>query len=127
METSGLRRSVGGVGLTSVQMMDPEMLGLNGFANDPNWVLDAGRGYPRLAWEDTAGQIIPEPVIDWLAGQGTAETPYRIHTADQLSLLSQASILWDSHFVLAADINLDPALPGGRIFGQAVIPVFKGV
>ena len=51
-----------GVGLTTTEMMDPYMLGLNGFANDPNWVLDAGRDYPRLAWEGTVGQSIP--VVD---------------------------------------------------------------
>jgi hypothetical protein len=50
METSGLLGSAGGVGLTTAEMMDPYMLGLNGFANDPNWVLDAGRDYPRLVW-----------------------------------------------------------------------------
>jgi hypothetical protein len=78
MESSGLSGSAGGAGLTTVEMMDPYMLGLNGFANDPNWVLDAGRDYPRLAWEGTAGQIIPEPIIDWLDGQGTEQEPYRV-------------------------------------------------
>jgi hypothetical protein len=43
METSGQSVSAGGVGLTTAEMMDPYMLGRNGFANDPNWVLDAGR------------------------------------------------------------------------------------
>jgi len=78
METSGLTFSDGGFGLTTAEMMDPYMLGLIGFANDPNWILDAGRDYPRLAWEGTAGQVIPESVIDWLKGQGTEEEPYLI-------------------------------------------------
>ncbi len=128
METSGLTVSSGGVGLTTAEMMDPYMLGLNGFANDPNWVLDAGLEYPRLAWEGTVGQIIPtEPVIDWLDGQGTKEDPYRIDTAEQLILLSRASVLWDRHFVLGADIDLDPNLPDGRVFSQAVFQSFSGV
>jgi len=127
METSGLTVSDGGIGLTTAEMMDPYMLGLNGFANDPNWILSAGRDYPRLAWEGTNGEIIPEPVIDWLDGLGTEEEPYRIDTADQLILLSRASALWDSHFVLSADIDLDPNLPGRRVFSQAVIQVFSGV
>ena len=71
--------------------------------------------------------MIPVADIDWLAGQGTAHSPYRIDTADQLVLLSKASILRDRHFVLGADIDLDPALPGRRIFRQAVIPIFIGV
>jgi hypothetical protein len=127
METSGLLGSAGGVGLTTAEMMDPYMLGLNGFANDPNWVLDAGRDYPRLAWEGTAGQIISEPGIDWLEGGGTAEKPYRIDTAEQLVFLGRAGALYDRHFVLGADIDLDPNLPNGQVFPQAVIPTFEGV
>jgi len=127
IETSGLLISAGGVGLTTAEMMDPYMLGLNGFANDPNWVLDAARDYPRLVRQGTPGEIIPEPHIDWLEGQGTPEGPYRIDTADQLILLTRVSILWDKHFVLAADIDMDPDLVKGHIFAQAVIPTFTGV
>jgi len=128
IETSGQMGSDGGFGLTTIEMMDPEMLGLHGLlTNDPNWVLDAGRDYPRLAWEGTAGQIIPEPVIDWLDGQGTEEEPYRIDTADQLILFGRAGMLWDKYFILGADINLDPNLQGGRVFSRAVITSFDGV
>jgi len=127
MQTSGLSGSTGGVGLTTAEMMDPDMLGLNGLADDPNWVLDAGHDYPRLAWEGSPGQIITEPEIDWLQGSGTAEAPYRIDTCDQLILLGKAGILSDKHFVLGADIDMDPNLPGGRLFTQAVIPRFTGV
>ena len=127
MEVSGLTVSGGGVGLTTGEMMDPYMLGLNGFANDPNWVLDAGRDYPRLASEGTNGQVIPDPIIDWLEGQGTDQEPYRIDMADQLISLRRASALWDKHFVLVADVDLDPNLPGRAVFSEAVIPLFSGV
>jgi len=130
METSSLVGSLGGwggVGLTTVEMMDAYMLGLNGFANDPNWVLDAGRDYPRLAWEGTRGAVIPEPDVDWLEGRGTAEDPYHLEAADQLILLHRASALWDKHFVLDTDIDLDPNLPGGCVFTQAVVPEFAGI
>ncbi|MFZ2147871.1 MAG: GLUG motif-containing protein, partial [Sedimentisphaerales bacterium] len=126
-QTSGLSGSACGVGLTTAEMMDSYMLGLNGFANDPNWVLDAGRDYPRLAWEGTPGGIIPEPVIDWLEGQGTPEDPYRIDTADQLTFLGRASALCDRHFVLSSDIDLYPNLPNGQVFPRSVIPNFTGV
>jgi len=126
-KTSGSPESAGGVGLTTVEMMDPNMLGLNGFGRDPNWVLNAGRDYPRLAWEGTPGQVIAEPSIDWLQGHGTVEDPYRIDTAAQLILLGEVGILWDKHIILGADIDLDPALPGRRTFGQVVIRAFKGV
>jgi rhodanese-related sulfurtransferase len=127
IEASGQAGSDRCVGLTTAEMMNPYMLGLNGFANDPNWVLNPGLDYPRLIWEDTPGQIIPEPEIDWLEGDGTTEEPYRIITADQLILLGKASILWDKLFVLCADIDLDPNLPDGQVFGQAVIPKFTGI
>jgi hypothetical protein len=116
-QTSGQAKSAGGVGLTTAEMKDPDMLGLNGLANDPNWVLDADHDYPRLAWEGTAGQIIPAPDVHWLEGRGTAENPYRVDTADQLILLGKASILCDQHFRLVADIDLSakkwsgPAIP----------------
>ncbi len=105
-DSSGLSASVGGLGLTTAEMMDPNLLGLNGFAHDPNWVLDAGRDYPRLAWQGTPGATIAEPNIDWLQGQGTAESPYEIDSADQLISLGKTSVLWDRHFVLGADIDL---------------------
>jgi len=126
-ETSGLSGSDGGIGLTTAEMRDPYMLGLNGFADDPNWVLDAGRDYPRLAWQGMPGDIIPELVIDWLEGQGTSDAPYQMDTADQLTLLSKASILWDKHFVLNADIDLDPNLPNRPLFRQSPVQLFTGV
>ncbi len=126
-EASGLLGSAGGVGLTTAEMMDPNMLGLNGFANDPNWVLDTGRDYPRLTWEKTPGRIIPELVIDWPEGGGTAEDPHRIDTAEQLVFLGRAGALCDRYFVLGADLDLDPNTRGGKLFPQAVIPSFTGV
>jgi hypothetical protein len=126
-ETCGVGGSAGGVGLTTVEMMDPYMLGLNGFANDPNWVLDAGHDYPRLAWEGKPGRIIPPPRIDWLQGHGTVEDPYRVDTAEQLIFLGRASALCNGCFFLAADIDLDPSLPGRQLFRTPVIPVFTGL
>ncbi len=117
----GLARSDGGVGLTTDEIMNPEMLGFNGLANDPNWVLDADRDYPRLAWEGTAGQIVPWPAFDFLEGSGTAEAPYQIETVDQLVFLSRAGALAGSHFMLLDDLDLSELL-----WPQAVIPYFNG-
>jgi hypothetical protein len=127
VETSGLSGSVGGVGLTTGEMRDPHTLGLNGFANDLNWVLNPGMDYPRLAWEGKPGQVIVEPIIEEFEGSGLEQNPYEIGAARQLILLGKSSILWDKHFILSADIDLDPNRPDGRIFGQAVIPDFRGV
>ena len=127
VQTSGQITSDGGTDLTTAEMKDPFIFGLNGFANDPNWVLDAGHDYPRLAWEGTPGQVIPMPDIDWMEGKGTPAEPYYIDTATQLILLGKASVLWDRHYVLGADIDLGPNLPDRKLFAQAVIPKFSGV
>jgi len=121
IQTSGQAISPGGVGLTTAEMMDPEMLGLNGLAGDPNWVVDAHRDYPHLAWEGTPGDMVPEPVIDWLSGDGIRERPYELANVDQLLRLSKAGALADKHFKLTNDFDLSD-----RIWPQAVIPYFNG-
>ncbi len=121
VERSGQTSSAGGTGLSTAEMMDPEMLGLNGLADNPNWVLDAYNDYPHLAWEGTTGDMIPQPEINWLDGDGTVESPYQIATADQLSRLSRAGVLTDRHFILVNDIDL-----AGLSWTQAVIPYFTG-
>jgi hypothetical protein len=126
IETSGTTVSDGGVGLSTSEIMNPYWLGLNGLGNNPNWVIDAGQDYPRLAWEGTAGQTVITPDVDWLIGNGTPTDPYCIDTSAQLIMLSKASILWDRHFLLREDVDLDPNLPNHFIFGQAVIPRFAG-
>ena len=121
METSGQNQSDGGVGLTTAEMMDSEFISLNGWAGDPNWILDNVHDYPHLAWEGTPGQSIPEPIIDWMDGTGTTDNPYKVVNADQLVMISKAFILWDKHFVLSADISLI-----GKTWSMAVMPEFWG-
>lgn len=41
-------------------------------------------------------------------GSGTAEDPYQIATAQDLILLGESPDDYDKHFVLTADIDLDP-------------------
>jgi hypothetical protein len=36
-------------------------------------------------------------------------------------------MLWDKHFLLGADLDLNHELPGRQIFRQAVIPIFTGI
>jgi len=106
VETSGTLISSAGLGLTTAKMMDPKVYSLNGWAGDPNWVLDGGRDYPHLSWEGSPGQPIPEPVIDWFEGNGTIASPYRIAGAQQMASIGTASVLWASHFILEADLDL---------------------
>ena len=60
-------------------------------------------------------------------GSGTADDPYQIATAEDLMLLGESTNDYDKHFILMADIDLDPNLPGRKIFDKAVIAPHKYV
>jgi hypothetical protein len=66
------------------------------------------------------------------SGSGTAEDPYQIATAADLILLGDSPDDYDKHFILTADIDLDPNLPGRKVFDKAVIGLnydtpFRGI
>src|SRR3972149_3361954 len=54
-------------------------------------------------------------------GSGTAGDPYQIATAADLIALGETPGDYDKHFILTADIDLDPNLPGRKVFDKAVI------
>ena len=54
-------------------------------------------------------------------GSGTAQDPYQIATAADLIALGETPADYDKHFILTADIDLDPNLPGRKVFDKAVI------
>jgi len=54
-------------------------------------------------------------------GSGTADDPYRIATATDLIALGESPDDYDKHFLLTADIDLDPNLPGRKVLDRAVI------
>ena len=60
-------------------------------------------------------------------GSGLANNPYQIATATDLILLGENRGDYDKHFILTADIDLYPNLPGRKIFYKAVIDFFAGV
>jgi hypothetical protein len=55
------------------------------------------------------------------SGTGEPNNPYRIATAEDLMLLGDSVEDYDKHFIMTADINLDPNLPGRKVFDKAVI------
>jgi len=57
----------------------------------------------------------------YAGGTGDPNTPYRIATATDLIALGETPEDYDKHFILTADIDLDPNLPGGKVFDRAVI------
>jgi formylglycine-generating enzyme required for sulfatase activity len=54
-------------------------------------------------------------------GTGEPNDPYQIATAADLIALGETPGDYDKHFILTADIDLDPNLPGRRVFDRAVI------
>jgi len=54
-------------------------------------------------------------------GTGEPNDPYQIATAEDLMLLGESPEDYDKHFILTADIDLDPNLPGRKVFDGAVI------
>jgi predicted secreted protein len=54
-------------------------------------------------------------------GTGEPNDPYQIATAADLIALGETPEDYDKHFILTADIDLDPNLPGGKVFDRAVI------
>jgi hypothetical protein len=54
-------------------------------------------------------------------GSGTADDPYQITTAADLLLLGDSPEDYDKHFILTADIDLDPNFPGRKVFDKAVV------
>jgi len=128
IETSGQSTSRGGIGLLTANMMNPLFYGFNGWANDPNWILDPGKDYPHLVWEKTVGQMIPVPSMDWIPGSGTPDDPYRIGDVYQLGIIGKAHLVHDKHFCLSADIDLAGlvTMPIGYYWEEAFTGVFDG-
>jgi len=54
-------------------------------------------------------------------GTGEPNDPYQIATAADLMLLGESPDDYNKHFLLTADIDLDPNLPGRKVFDKAVI------
>jgi hypothetical protein len=54
-------------------------------------------------------------------GRGTADDPYQIATAADLIALGETPGDYDKHFILTADVDLAPNLPGGKVFDKGVI------
>ncbi len=54
-------------------------------------------------------------------GRGEPNDPYQIATAEDLMLLGESPEDNGKHLILTADIDLDPDLPGRKVFDRAVI------
>ncbi len=57
----------------------------------------------------------------YAGGTGEPNNPYQIATVEDLITLGKTPEDYDKHFILTADIDLDPNLPGRKVFDRAVI------
>jgi hypothetical protein len=71
--------------------------------------------------------IVVPAQAKYSGGTGEPNDPYQIATAADLIALGETPADCDKHFILTTDIDLDPKLPGGRVFDKAVIGAFSGV
>jgi hypothetical protein len=119
IETSEQVSSDGGMGKTTAEMqMKSTFLKagwdfVNETANstDDIWKIFEGLDYPRLWWEP----------YKYSGGSGEPNDPYQIATAEDLILLGDSPEDYDKHFILIANVDLDPNLSGRKIFDKAVI------
>jgi len=66
--------------------------------------------------------ILPDCALaKYSGGAGTDGDPYRIGSAADLLTLAADATDYNKRFVLTADIDLDPKLPGRKVFTTAVI------
>ncbi len=79
-----------------------------------------------FVWVATTCAVLPVHA-KYSGGTGEPNDPYQIATAADLIAMGNDGNDYAKHFILTADIDLDPNLPGGRGFNQAVIGYFAGV
>jgi len=65
--------------------------------------------------------VVSTATAQYSGGTGEPNDPYQIATAADLMALGNEPNDYDKHFILTADIDLDPNLPGRKVFDKAVI------
>ena len=89
--------------------------------------MHATRGFCEIVGVALALTIVSVARAQYSGGTGEPNDPYQIATAADLIAFGDASDTLHRHFILIADIDLDPNLPGGRVFDKALIADFRGV
>ncbi|MHC4207401.1 MAG: GLUG motif-containing protein, partial [Planctomycetota bacterium] len=121
VETSGQVQSAGGIGLATAEMqtastfLEASWDFVDEIENgiDNTWFINEGQDYPRLWWE--------EPTTPYIGGSGEPNDPYMIGTAEELISLGRCRRDYGKHFILTADIDLNPNLPGREFFVEVAI------
>jgi len=125
LEASGQEVSAAGQGKTSDEMTMASTFYGWGFCGAV-WRIDEGISPPTLAWEEKPGEFIAGEFH--LDGNGDSNSPYLIHTPEELNSIGSVPCAWDKHFKLAADIDLS-AYKGEEfnVIGFSSYDAFSGV
>jgi hypothetical protein len=65
--------------------------------------------------------IVSTATAKYSGGTGEPNDPYQIATPTDLIALGETPADYDKHFIMTADVDLDPNLQGRRVFDKAVI------
>ncbi len=65
--------------------------------------------------------VVSTATAQYSGGTGEPNDPYQIATAEDLIALGEEPNDHDKQFILTADIDLDPNLPGRKVFDKAII------
>jgi hypothetical protein len=117
IQTSSQPTSDGGMGLTTAEMQTAvtflnagwDFIDETANGTEDTWKIAEGIGYPCLSWQKYSG------------GTGDPNDPYQIATAEDLIALGESHEDYEKHFILTAEIDLDPNLPGRKVFDRAMI------
>ncbi|MEN6425560.1 MAG: GLUG motif-containing protein [Phycisphaerales bacterium] len=124
-DASGLSTSGGGRGRTTVQM---KSIGtFRGWGCKHHWVLDEGRDYPHLVWENSSGMAIIDPIRVYGGGTGEPNDPYRIYTPEEFTAIGWYWPDFERCFLLMEDLDLTAIDPDRIVpIGTKGLP-FTGV
>jgi hypothetical protein len=93
-----------GIAKTTAQMYSAATF--RGWGRGAAWTIAEGTDYPRLAWEQKPGKPLTTPAFRNDQGQGTAQSPYLIRTAEDFNEMGEFPGEWGEHYRLEADIDL---------------------
>jgi hypothetical protein len=102
-ETSGVANGDAGTAKTSVEMMSRETF--RSWTYTGSWILDDGKDYPHLLWEQAQGTPIGDVPPGYGGGSGGPEDPFRIDTAEQFIAIAYRPADFDKSFALTADLD----------------------
>ncbi|MHC4518576.1 MAG: GLUG motif-containing protein, partial [Planctomycetota bacterium] len=119
-QASGCATSAAGTSRTTAQMRDPQSF--RGWDYQGHWTIDDGADYPRLRWEKRAAA--PMPAFGAYAdGTGKLGDPFVIRKAEELAMIGRFRTTWDSHFVLANDVDMSAIDPNDLLcIGTLYLP-----